>query len=160
MPVHVLQRERRLTRAERELGVELGRPPTDDELAARVQLPLKQLRDVRDAARVLTSLDRPVGEQEETTLGELLDSGDPNVEETVEVSLREDAVRRAVSELPDPEQAVVKLRYGLNGDPDPKSIEEVVRQLGMLRDSVKRVESRALERLSQMREIDGLDESA
>jgi RNA polymerase sigma factor (sigma-70 family) len=116
--------------------------------------------EVRDAARVLTSLDRPVGEQEETTLGELFDSGDPGVEETVEVNLRQDAVRRAVSELPDPEQSVVKLRYGLNGDPDPKSIEEVVRQLGIPRERVKRVESQALERLSQAREIDALDDVA
>ena len=78
----------------------------------------------------------------------------------VEVSLREEAVRRAVSELPDPERSVVKLRYGLNGDPDPASIEEVVRRLGMPRDHVKRVESRALRRLSQIREIEAHDESA
>jgi RNA polymerase primary sigma factor len=160
MPVHVLQRERKLGRAERELANELGRPPTDEELAARVELPVRQVVEVRDAARVLTSLDRPVGEQEETTLGELFDSGDPGVEETVEVNLRQDAVRRAVSELPDPERSVVKLRYGLNGDPDPKSIEEVVRQLGIPRERVKRVESQALERLSQAREIDALDDAA
>src|SRR6478672_11023020 len=79
MPVHVLQRERKLARTERELAAELGRPPTDEELAAGVELPLKQVREVRDAARVLTSLDRPVGEQEETTLGELFESGDPGV---------------------------------------------------------------------------------
>jgi RNA polymerase primary sigma factor len=78
----------------------------------------------------------------------------------VDVSLREEAVRRAVSELPDPERAVVRLRYGLDGDPDPKSIEEVVRQLGLPRDHVKRVESQALKRLSQMREIEALDEAA
>ena len=157
MPVHVLQRERKLARAERELAYELGRPATDAEIAERAKVPLKQVNEVRDAARVLTSLDRPVGEEEETTLGQLFESDDPDVSEVVELSLREDAVRRAVSELPDLERSVVKLRYGLNGDPDPKSIEEVVRQLGMPRDHVKRVESQALERLSHMRELEALE---
>jgi RNA polymerase primary sigma factor len=160
MPVHVLQRERKLDRAERELATELGRPPTDEEVAKRAEVPVKQVQEVRDAARVLTSLDRPVGEEQDTTLGAMFESDEPNIGETVEVSLREDAVRRAVSELPDPERAVVKLRYGLNGDPDPKSIEEVVRQLGMPRDHVKRVESEALRRLSRMREIEALEEAA
>jgi RNA polymerase primary sigma factor len=109
---------------------------------------------------VLTSLDRPVGENEYTTLGQLIESDEPDVGEAVEVSLREDAVRHAVSALPDPERSVLKLRYGLDGDPDPKSIEEVVRQLGMPRDHVKRVESQALKRLSRMREIEALDKAA
>jgi RNA polymerase primary sigma factor len=160
MPVHVLQRERKLDRAERALALELDRPPTDEEIAERAELPLKQVREVRDAARVLTSLDRPVGEEEETTLGALWESDEPRVEETVEVNLRQDAVRRAVAELPDPERSVVKLRYGLDGDPDPKSIEEVVRQLDMSRENVKRVESRALRRLARMREIGSLGEVA
>ncbi len=159
LPVHVLQRERKLGRAERELAVELGRAPTDEEIAERTQVPMKQVNEVRDAARVLTSLDRPVGEEEETTIGQLVES-DEDVAETVAVSLREDAVRRAVSELPDPERAVVKLRYGLNGDPDPQSIEEVVRRLGMPREHVRRVETQALKRLSEMREIESLSEAA
>src|SRR5436190_7168470 len=160
MPVHVLQRERKLDRAERALAVELGRPPTEWEVARAAELPLKQVQEVRDAARVLTSLDRPVGEDEETTLGALFESDEPGVEETVAVSLREDAVRRAVSELPDPERSVVKLRYGLDGDPDPKSIEEIVRQLGMPREHVKRVESQAISRLARVREIEPPQEVA
>jgi RNA polymerase primary sigma factor len=160
VPVHVLQRERKLSRTERALALELGRQPTDEEVAAAAEVTLKQLHEVRAAARVLTSLDRPVGEAEETTLGELLESDAPEVEETVDVSLREDAVRRAVAELPDPERAVVKLRYGLNGNPDPKSIEEVTRQLDMPRDQVRRFESRALKRLAAMREIASFDEAA
>jgi RNA polymerase primary sigma factor len=160
MPVHVLQRERKLDRAERELMLEFGRPPTDEEVADRADVPIRQVREVRDAARVLTSLDRPVGEEEETTLGELVDAGEPAVDETVEVSLRKEAVRRAVSELPDTEREVVKLRYGLNGDPDPKSIEEVVRRLDMSRENVRRVESRALRRLARMRELGSLGEAA
>jgi RNA polymerase primary sigma factor len=160
MPVHVLQRERKLDRAERALAIELGRPPTDEEIAKATEVPIKQVREVREAARVLTSLDRPVGEEDETSLGDLFETDQPDVEETVEVSLREDAVRRAVSELPDTEREVVKLRYGLDGDPDPKSIEEVVRRLDISRENVKRLESRALRRLARMRELAGLGEAA
>jgi len=101
-----------------------------------------------------------VGEAEEATLGDLFESDQPEVGEIVAVSLREDAVRRAVAELPENEREVVKLRYGLNGDPGPKSIEDVVRQLGIPRDHVKRVESRALRRLARMREIEALHEVA
>src|SRR5919198_1720946 len=79
MPVHVLQRERKLARAERELAYELGRPATDAEIAERAKVPLKQVNEVRDAARVLTSLDRPVGEEEEATLGSLFESDQPAV---------------------------------------------------------------------------------
>jgi RNA polymerase primary sigma factor len=160
VPVHVLQRERKLDRIARELAAELDREPTDEEVAQRAEIPAKQLQEVREAARVLTSLDRPVGAEEETTLGQLFESGEPDVGETVAVNLAGDAVRRAVSELPDDERSVVKLRYGLNGDRDPKSIEEVVRQLDMPRDRVKRVESRALERLARMREIEALEDAA
>ena len=73
MPVHVLQRERKLAAPSVSSRRELGRPPTDEELAAPANFRRKQVREVRDAARVLTSLDRPVGEQEETTLGELFE---------------------------------------------------------------------------------------
>src|SRR3954469_4262848 len=137
VPVHVLQRERKLNRAERALSTELGRAPTDEEIAARAEIPLNQLQGIRESARVLTSLDRPVGEDEDTTLGAMFESDDPSVSETVELSLRQEAVRRAVADLPDPERRVVKLRYGLDGDPDPKSLEEVVRQLDMPRDRVR-----------------------
>src|SRR5438445_3824191 len=92
MPVHVLQRERRLQRAERELAGKLGRSPTEDEVAKAAKVSAKQAREVREAARVLTSLDKPVGE-EETTLGELVQSDTPEPQEIVSVSLREDAVR-------------------------------------------------------------------
>jgi RNA polymerase primary sigma factor len=160
VPVHVLQRERRLIRAERELATQLGRQPTDEEVAEHAEVPLRQLRSIRDAARVLTSLDRPVGEDEGTTLGEMFESEDPSPSETVEVSLRKEAVRRAVDELPDPDKEVVKLRYGLNGDPDPKSIEEVVRQLDMPRDRVRKIESNALRRLARMRELEALEGAA
>jgi RNA polymerase primary sigma factor len=160
VPVHVLQRERRLVRAERELAAKLGRPPTEEEVAEAANVSPKQAREVREAARVLTSLDRPVGEEEETTLGELIEGDSPEPQELVSVSLQEDAVREAVAALPEREREVVRLRYGLNGGPHPKSIEDVVRELGMSRNQVRRIESDALKRLARMREIESLKEAA
>jgi RNA polymerase primary sigma factor len=160
MPVHILQRERRIMRTERELGAKLGRQPSDDEVARAAELPLDQVREVRDAARAVTSLDRPVGEAEETSLGDLIVGDHAQPEAVMEVSLREDTVRKAVAELPEREREVVKLRYGLDGDPDPKSIEEVVRRLGISRERVRRIESDALARLARMREVGSLRAAA
>jgi len=160
LPVHILQRERKIVRTERELAAKLGRQPTDQEVSLAAKLPLQQVREVRDAARAVTSLDKPVGEAEETTLGELFIGNRDQPEAVMEVSLREDTVRKAVSELPEREREVVKLRYGLDGDPDPKSIEEVVRRLGISRERVRRIESDALARLSRMREVDSLRAAA
>jgi RNA polymerase primary sigma factor len=159
MPVHVIQRERKIARAERELTATLERQPTDEEIAQAARLPERQVRGVREAARTVTSLDRPVGQGEETTLGELFESEQPSPDEEVEVSLREEALRRAVAELPDPERRVVKLRYGINGN-DPKPLQEVSRELGISNDQVRRLEQEALGRLAHRRELEGLSEAA
>src|SRR5215210_622905 len=85
IPVHIGQRERKIVRAERDLQAKLGRDPTDEEVAAAAELPLEQIEEVRDAGRTVTSLDRPVGEEGETALGELLEGGAPPVHQEVEV---------------------------------------------------------------------------
>src|ERR687885_1882459 len=120
IPVHIVEREQKLARAERELLAELERPPTEQELAKRAKLPLKQVREVRQAARAVTSLDRPIGSENEGTLGELVGADAPTPEEEVTFSLDEQALRQALEELPDRERDILKLRYGLDGDPDPK----------------------------------------
>jgi RNA polymerase primary sigma factor len=155
MPVHVIQRERRISRAERDLALRLGRQPTEEEVIEAVKLPPKQVREVRAAARIVASLDRPVGEDEDVSLGDLFESDEPQPEELVEVSLRKEALRHAVAELPDREREVVKLRYGI-GDGEPKTIDEVVRRLGISRERVRRIEAEALARLARMREMRSL----
>ncbi len=160
IPVHILQRENKINRAQRRLVVELGRDPSDEELAEATELPVQQVRDARSAARAVTSLDRPVGEDGEASLGDMFESDEPPPDEMVEISFREEEVRRAVAELPDPERKIVRLRYGLNGSPDPKSVEEVVRTLGMSRDEVRRLEQDALSRLARVRELQGLEDAA
>jgi RNA polymerase primary sigma factor len=156
IPVHIVDRERKIARAERELTTKLGRAPEEEEVAKAARLPLKQVREVREAARAVTSMDKPVGEEGTTSFGDLVAGTEPSPEETLHVSLEEDTLRRAVERLPEREQEVVKLRYGLNGDRDPKSLEEIGRQLGLTRERVRQVEADALERLAVNREIEAL----
>ena len=156
MPVHIVDRERKIAKAERELHAKLGRGPTLQEIAKAAKLPLKQVKEVQEAARAVTSLDRPVGTEGDTSLGELTAGGEAPPEEEVEVSLRQDALRRALEELPDRERDVLKLRFGLNGDRTPKSLEQIGKDLGLTRERVRQIETNALERLALDRELDSL----
>ncbi len=153
IPVHISERERRIRRAERELAVKLGRQPSDEEVAQAAKLPMKQYREVRHAARAVTSLDRPLGAEGDTSLSEVIPGDQATPEEEVTVSLEQDALRRAIGELPDRERQVVKWRYGLNGDTDPTSLDEIGRRLGVTRERVRQIETEALQRLAEHREI-------
>jgi len=159
VPTELAQRERRVARVERELATELGREPTDEEVAKRAKIALDDLDRIRSASRVVTSLDRPVGEEGETDLGSLLPSDRPAPEEEVSVTLEEQTLRRAVSRLPDEEREVVKLRYGINGN-EPTTIRETGRQLGIPGRQVERLEAQALRRLASQREIEALRDAA
>jgi len=156
IPVHIVDRERKIGRAERELTAKLGRPPDEEEIAKHAKLPLKQIREVREAARAVTSLDRPIGESGDASFGELFAGEAAPPEETLHVSLQEDVLRKAVGKLPEREREVLQLRYGLNGDTDPKSLEEIGRRLGLTRERVRQLEATALQRLAVNREIEAL----
>jgi RNA polymerase primary sigma factor len=155
IPVHIADREQRIARAERALAPKLGRMPTEEEVAKQAKLPLKQVREVRQAARAITSLDRPVG-QGDAALGDLFAAEGAEPEEELTVSLEQDVLRRAVAQLPEREREVVKRRYGLNGDPDPKSLEAIGKELGLTRERVRQIEANALEQLAVNREIEAL----
>jgi RNA polymerase primary sigma factor len=156
IPVHIADREQRIARAERTLAPKLGRKPTEQEVAKQAKLPLKQVREVRQAARAITSLDRPVGEQSDASLGDLFASDEAQPEEELTVSLEQDVLHRAVAQLPEREREVVKRRYGLNGDRDPASLEAIGRELGLTRERVRQIEASALEQLAVNREIEAL----
>jgi RNA polymerase primary sigma factor len=160
IPTNVLQRERRVQRAEKELQAQLGRPPTDEEVARRADLGVGDVEALRDMARTVTSLDRPVGESGEAAFGDLLPSDATPPEEEVHVSLREGAVRRALGGLSDVEREIVELRYGLDGEQQPVGVQEIGRRLGLRQTEVRALERRALERLSTVREIEALREAA
>ena len=160
IPVHIVEREQKMARAERELVTQLGRVPTEQEVAKRAKLPLKQVREVRQVARAVTSLDKPIGAESEGSFGELVAADQETPEDEVTYSLQEKALRRAVDELPEREREIVKLRYGLNGDRDPKSLEAIGRKLGITRERVRQIEAAALERLAVHRELDAVSDAA
>ena len=159
LPVHIGQRELKISKAERELAVELGRPPTDEEIAEAADISLRELRETREYSRTVTSLERPVGEDGATELGELLPSDEPEPVEEVEIGFRHDAVHRALENLSEQEQRVIRLRYGINGD-EPTPLREAGKLLGLSPERVRRIEHKALERLACTREVAGLSEAA
>jgi RNA polymerase primary sigma factor len=156
IPVHIVEREQRIARAERELVLQLERSPTDAEVAERAKLNVKHVREVRLAARTVASLDKPVGEDSDTAFGDLVAQEVGNVEEEVVLALGDDALHRAIRTLPPREQQVIRLRYGFDGDQDPKSLEEIGRVLGITRERVRQIETQALGRLAEQREIAAL----
>jgi RNA polymerase primary sigma factor len=160
IPVHIVEREQKIARAERELVTKLGRQPTDSELAKAAKLPLKQVKEVKSAARAVTSLDKPIGDDDSGSFGDLFASETTHTDEEVEISLREETLRRALAELPEREQAVLKMRYGMDCDRDPMSLEAIGKELGITRERVRQIEANALETLSMLREVAGLREAA
>ena len=160
LPSHVAQRERKMAAAQRKLAAELHRPPTDEEVADAAGLPLEQVVALRDASRVVTSLDRPVGEEESTAFGDLLPSEGPSTEEEVELTLREELVRETIETLPERERTIIKMRYGLNGQQDPQPLSRIGRELGITPERVRQIEERALEHLALQRELQALSDAA
>ena len=159
LPINLVRNQRKVVRAENGLAAKLDRPPTDAEVAAEAQIPLAELHALRDAARTVTSLDRPLGEGEDAAFGDLLAGEGPGPEDLVQVSLSEQALRRALGELPERERAVVEMRYGISGG-DPTPLREIGRQLGITPERVRQIESRALGRLGRMRELEALRQAA
>jgi RNA polymerase primary sigma factor len=159
IPVHIADREQKIGRAERELTAKLGRPPTDDEISRASKITLKQLQEVRGAARAVTSLDKPLGDDNDASIGDLVGVAANGVEEEVEVSLTESTLHRALEKLPPRERDVITLRYGL-GREEPQSLEEIGRRLGITRERVRQIEANALERLAVSREIEALRTAA
>jgi RNA polymerase primary sigma factor len=152
MPVHIVERLQKMNRAERTLWTQLGREPTLEEIAEEASLPIHQAHEVRAAARASTSLDQPVGEQEDAVFGDFVAGDDPLPEEEVEVSLRSQALSAALAALPERERQVLVLRYGLD-DAEPKTLEEIGRRLGLTRERVRQIELESLRRLATLREM-------
>ncbi len=156
IPVHIVEREQKMARAERELVLQLERSPTDEEVASKAKLNVKHVREVRNAARTVASLDKAVGDDSDTAFGDLVAQDSGSVEEEVVVALGDDALHAAVKTLPPREQDVIRMRYGLGGDDDPKSLEEIGRRMGITRERVRQIETQALSRLAEQREIASL----
>jgi RNA polymerase primary sigma factor len=155
MPVLIVERLQKLNRAERTLWTQLGREPTLEEIAEEANLPVAQAHEVKAAARASTSLDQPVGEQEDAVFGDFVANDDPLPEETVEDSLRSEALAQALAALSERERHVIILRYGL-ADAEPKTLEDIGRRLGLTRERVRQIETEALKRLAKLREMESV----
>ena len=160
VPTNIAQRERKIQRAKRALSTRLGREPSDEEIAGEAELPLAQVTAMGDIARTVTSLDRPVGDDGETALGELLGDERAGPAEEVEVALRDEALRSALAGLPTQERKVVELRYGVDGLDGPVGLRETSRRLGITQPETRKLEEKALNRLAGLRELEALREAA
>jgi RNA polymerase primary sigma factor len=160
LPVGVADQERRMARVQARYLAGEGRQPTDAEIARELGLRPAEVERVRRAARAVASLDQPLGEGEGETLLDTV--AEPTVEpmEELHVSLRREALERALATLPDVERRVIELRFGLDDDDEPASLSETGRRLGISAERVKRIEANALERLALEREIAALAEEA
>jgi RNA polymerase primary sigma factor len=159
VPVHVADLERKAARAERELTAKLERQPTDEEIAEAAKIPLERLLEAHQALRTIASLDRPIGENGDSALGDLVpaEGADPVVE--LAVGLEDAVLARALETLPELERRVVELRFGLGGR-EPLSLDAARKELGISRDKLRRLEHAALEHLSRTRELQELREAA
>ena len=160
IPVHIVEREQKIARAERELVLQLERMPTDAEVAEKAKLNVKHVRETRAAARTVASLDKAVGDDSDTSFGDLVAQASEDVAEEVQVALGEDALHRAIRLLPEREQEVIRMRYGLDEEMEPKSLEEIGRRMGITRERVRQIETQALARLAEQREIASLSPAA
>ena len=159
VPNQVAQRERKVIRIERELATKLGRDPTTEEVAKEAELDPAQVDEIRDITRVVTSLDRPVGDQDASSLGEFIPEERIGPAEEVHMSLRDSTLRQAVEGLPEEERKVIQLRYGINGD-EPTPLREASRRLELKPSEVKKLEEKGLSRLAQAREVEALKDAA
>jgi len=151
LPVHVIESLNQLTRARAELAAQLGRVPRPEELAARMRVPVGKVLLLLDAAKTPTSLEAPIGEREETPLGDLVrDTNTPSPEDEVLRSALADEVEHAMAPLNEREREVLRLRYGLGLDRE-LTLAEVGRRLSVTRERVRQIEAKALAKIRAAR---------
>ncbi len=147
IPVHMVEHMNRVTRAKRQMHQELEREPTVDELAARVQLEPDRVRELLRYSQDPLSLDSPVGEEDESNLGDFIedDSVDSPADAATKAMLS-DAVGEVLGELSEREQEIVRLRFGLDGG-QAKTLEEVGKEFGVTRERIRQIEAKTLAKL-------------
>jgi RNA polymerase primary sigma factor len=147
MPVHVVEKLNRIVRAERKLRAERGHEPTPAEIAAELELPVAEVEYVLRAAQAPVSLEKPVGDDDESEFGHFIeDDSEPAPDEAAGVSLRNEALTRALGMLAERERRVLELRYGLNGEA-PSTLDEVGRAFNVTRERIRQIENQSLKKL-------------
>jgi RNA polymerase primary sigma factor len=147
MPVHVVEKLNRIHRSERKLRAELSREPNSAEIAIDLDLTIDEVEQIRRSAQAPVSLEKPVGDEEESELGHFLtDLSVPLPDEAAETSLRREALRGILSKLSERERQVLELRYGLDGQ-QPRTLDEVGRTFNVTRERIRQIEHQSLKKL-------------
>ena len=160
IPVHMVERLNRLIHAERRLIQELGREPRVDELAAELECPVREVRDVMRMAQQPISLEKPVGEEDDSALADFVE--DVSAESPFEIaseSLRRENITRVLASLPSREREVIEMRYGIVGG-RARTLEEVGRAFNITRERVRQIENRTLKKLQTLPEAQRLREAS
>ena len=160
MPVHVVEKLNKIVRTERKLRAELGREPVSREIAVELDLTIAEVDQIRRSAQVPVSLEKPVGDDEESEFGHFLtDESAPLPEEVAEDVLRKDALGRILRTLSTRERRVLELRYGLNGE-QPRTLDEVGRAFNVTRERIRQIENQCLKKLRAVAEANALRDVA
>jgi RNA polymerase primary sigma factor len=150
IPVHMVERLNRLINAERRLIQELGRDPSEEEIAAELECSPREVRDVLRVAQQPVSLEKPMGEQEDAALADFIE--DASAQSPLEVTseaLRRESVTRVLAALSAREREVIEMRYGITGG-RPLTLEEVGRAFNITRERVRQIENRTLRKLQTL----------
>src|SRR5438874_13654374 len=160
IPVHMVEKLNKVVHIERQLVQQLGREPEPAEVAAELQCSVREVRDILRVAQMPISLEKPVGDEEDSELGDFV--ADDLTEEPYEAAterLQREDIQRALDTLPERERQVIELRYGLRGH-EPLTLAEVGRAFGVTRERVRQIENNTLKKLKQRPEAQRLRELA
>ena len=147
MPVHIVEKLNKIVRSERKLRAEFGREPTSVEIAIDVELTTDEVDQIRRSSQAPVSLEKPVGDEEESEFGHFLtDENEPLPEEVAEVEMRKATLQRVLGTLSARERRVLELRYGLNGE-HPRTLDEVGKTFNVTRERIRQIENQSLKKL-------------
>jgi RNA polymerase primary sigma factor len=147
MPVHVVEKLNKILRTERKLRAERGREPSSLEIAKELDLTLDEVDQIRRSAQTPVSLEKPVGDDEESEFGHFItDELAPQPDEVAEDVLRKEALVKILHTLSERERRVLELRYGLNGE-QPRTLDEVGRTFQVTRERIRQIENQSLKKL-------------
>ena len=156
IPVHMVEKLNKVVHIERQLVQRLGREPTPEEIAAELEIPTAEVREILSMAQLPVSLEKPIGEDEESSLGDFVpDEQAESPYDSASLNLRRDDIERALGSLPARERRVIELRFGLCGG-EPYTLEEVGRAFGVTRERIRQIETTTLKKLEGLPEAQGL----
>jgi RNA polymerase primary sigma factor len=160
MPVHVVEKLNKIVRSERKLRAELCREPMPLEIAADLDLPLDEVEQILRSAQAPVSLEKPVGDEEESEFGHFLtDDNAPLPDEAADTLMRTETLRKILGTLSHRERRVLELRYGLDGE-HPRTLDEVGRTFNVTRERIRQIENQSLKKLRALAESHSLKDVA